>query len=404
MAFSLIEANLSFGGLEWTLDGLLHKLVHIRGWNNVTSYIIADVYNPHSESINEFMNYGTITVKYGKDGEYTGNLEFEILSVQNLMGFSNLKVRIYAVEKGFNRLVEKTRIQGFPNATVAEAFARMCQEAGIKTQGIKQTSGKFSYVQPNISDMEFMVNHLLPIATDSAKTAPYLFTIDNNVCHLRPPNLTKEPNFEFIVDPSNETVVKKFNVHNIGMVSDHLFGSNYCTYGYDFKRKGTLVCETDRETANPIRMNQKPYKSGHNRIEIFPYEEMWMTDAHNRNNMARGSFIIAATALITGEVEFFFDQIYQFNMEAFQKQKTEYSGRYYVYEVKNTLMRRLFTSELSLFSNAFLKGETTKSPRRKRTDAGGIPNRKGGGLQQLTQQDLNQIAAQNAAALAQQNQ
>ena len=363
MAFPMIEAEVSFGGLEWTLNGPLHKLTHVRGWHVPCSYIIAEVSNPHTELLNEFMNYGTITVRYGKDGEYVGPLNFEIISVENEVEFSNIKVRLIAVEPGFLRLAEKNRIRSYPNQTVAQAVGTMAAEAGLQTVGIKETSGTYTFVQPNIPDMLFISRYLVPIATDSGRNAPYLYTIDNNIFHLRPPNLTKQPGFEFIVDPSNETVVKSFTPHNTGVATDFVYGNQYRTYGYDFNKKGCILHDQNLSNANEFNMNRFTYESNFNRTEVFPYPEDWMVQAANRNKIARGQFVVGADATIVGESEFFFDQIFQFTMEAFQKQQTEYTGKYYVYGLSNVLKRRLFVSELDLRSNAFLKAEQTRAPR-----------------------------------------
>ena len=363
MAFPMIEANVSFGGLEWTLDGTLHTLTHVRGWHVPCSYIIATVANPHTELVNEFMNYGSVTVKYGKDGEYVGPITMEIISIENEVEFSSVKVRIIAVEPGFLRLAERTRIQSFPNQTVAQVIGTLAAESGLQTTGIKATQGAYTFVQPNLPDMSFITKYLVPIATDTGRNAPYLYTIDNNIFHLRPPNLTKEPGFEFIVDPSNETVVKRFTPVNNGVASDFTYGNQYLTYGYDFTRKGLLRHDENLDQVNEFTLNRFTYESKFNKIQTFAYPEEWMVRAHNRNNLGRAQFVIGAEAVINGEVEFFFDQVFQFTMEAFQHQQTEYTGKYYVYGISNTLKTRLFLSELKLHSNAFLKAEQTRAPR-----------------------------------------
>ena len=363
MAFPIIEANVSFGGLELTLDGPLNTLTHVRGWHVPCSYIIAEVSNPHTELLNEFMNFSTITIKYGKDGEYVGPITMEIVSVENEVEFSNVKVRIVAVEPGWLRLCERTNIRSFPNQTVAQSMGTLASEAGLQTIGIKQTQGNYTFLQTNVTDYQFMTNQLLPLATDSARNAPYQMTIDNNILHLRPPNLTTRPGFEFIIDPSNETVVKRFSPVNAGMLTDFTYGNQYLTYGYDFVKKGCISHDQSLRSSNEFNMNRFTYESNFNKIQTYPYPEEWMIRAHNRNSIARGQFVIAAEAVITGEAEFFFDQIFQFTMEAFQKQQTEYTGKYYVQGVTNILKTRLFLSELRLHSNAFLKGERTTGSR-----------------------------------------
>lgn len=368
----IIEASFSFGGLEYTLSGPLQRLTHVRGWGYPASYVIVEVFNPHTELLNEFMNYGVVTIKYGKDGKYVGPFDMEIISVENGVEFSLLKVKVTAVEPGFLRLTEKTRCKSYPSQTVADCVGTLSHQAGLQTIGIKQTSGQYTYIQSNLSDLQFMSKYLFPIATDSGFNAPYLWTIDNNIMHLRPPALDKKPLFEFILDPSNETVVKRFDVMNNGMASDFTYGNSYTTYGYTSTSDGLHQCTNSPEQANPVSMNKFGYQSNFNRTEVLPYEESWMTDAHNRNNIARAGFIVGAETVTVGEAELFFDEILQFTAESFGKQPTEYTGKYYVYNIRNTVETRLFLSEMHLVTNAFLKAETTKAPSRNRP--GSSPN------------------------------
>jgi hypothetical protein len=376
-----IEAIVSFGGLEYTLGGVLGTLTHVRGWGYPTSYIVCELNNPHTEIINEFMNYGTVTVKYGKDQEFLGPIPMEIISVQNQSNFSNVKVKVIAVEPGFVRMTEKDKIKSFPNQTISGAAAQMASDAGLRTIGIKQTSGNFTYIQTNMNDLRFLTKYLVPLATDSAKSAPYLFTIDNGIMHLRPPNLTQEPKFRFIVDPSNETVVKRFDVKNKGMESDFTYGNEYLTYGYDFKEKGVIQHTDFISSVNGSLLNQNTYDSNFLRCDVLPYEEPWMIKAYNRNNVARAQFIVGAEAILVGEVEYLFDQVYQFTQQAFGGEPTEYSGRYYVYSMITQLKTRFFVSQFNLISNAFLKSEKTPSPRqstpsnRVRGSSGGLARR-----------------------------
>jgi hypothetical protein len=366
MAFPIIEASFSFGGLEHTLTGTLQRLTHVRGWGYPCSYVIIEVFNPQTEIINEFMNYGIVTIKYGKDGEYVGPFEMEITSVENEIEFSLIKLKVTAVEPGFLRMTETTRCRSYPNQTVADCVGTLAHEAGLQTIGIKQTSGTYTYIQSNLTDLQFMSKHLFPIATDSGFNAPYLWTIDNNIMHLRPPALEKKPLFSFILDPSNETVVKRFDVMNVGLAADFTYGNSYTTYGYTSTGGGLHQCTNKPEQANPVRLNKQPYQSNFNRTEVLPYEEPWMTEAHNRNNISRAGFIVGAETVTVGEVELFFDEMLQFTAESFGKQPTEYSGKYYVYNIRNTLETRLFLSEMHLVTNSFLKAETTKAPGRSR--------------------------------------
>jgi hypothetical protein len=359
MGIGAIEATVNFGKTQYTLNDILGTLTHHRGWKYPSSYVVVELNNPHTEVINEFMNYGKITIKYGKDGNYSGPFDMVIVSVANEIEFSNVKVRLLAVEPGFIKLAEKHQIKSYPNQTVSGVLAQMCGDVGLSAAGIKKTAGNYTYIQPNISNMQFVAKYLVPIATDTSKSAPYLFTIDNNVMHCRPPNLAQEPKYKFFLDSSKENVVKRFSVKNAGMESDMVVGTEYKTYGYDFTQKGTLTHKDFAQSVNQSFLNKKKYESEFSRTRTMPYAEQWMLDAHNRNEIARGQFVVMAEALIVGENAFFFDQIYQFTNLIFEREPSEYSGKYYVHSLVNTLKRRFFVTQLNLYTNAFLKGQKT---------------------------------------------
>lgn len=366
MAIPGVEASMSFGGLEYTLSGPLFSLTHIRGWEYPASYVICEVFNPHMEMMNEFMNYGVVTIKYGRDGKYVGPIDMEIISVENCVEFSMLKVRVTAIEPGFLRLIEKTKFKSYPNQSIGECIGTLASNAGLQTTGIKNTSGDYTFLQTNMTDLHFITKYLVPIATDSAHNAPYLWTIDNNIFYLRPPALEKKPLFEFLLDPSKDTLVKRFDIINKGLAADTSYGNSYTTYGYNSITGELMQTSNTPTSANPVNMNRFSYQSNFDRSEVLPYEENWMIEAHNRNNIARAGFIVGAEAVTIGQVELMFDEVLQFTSESFRKQPTEYSGKYYVYSIRNTLKVNLFLSEMNLVSNAFLKAETTKEPQRNR--------------------------------------
>ena len=361
MPVGAIEATISLGKLQYSFNDILGTLTHYRGWKYPASYIIVELNNPQTEVLNEFMNYGKIEVKYGKDGDFSGPFKFEIASVTNEVEFSNAKVRMLAVEPGFIRLTEKNVIKSYPNQTVSGVMADMCQRNGMSFKGVKQTSGSYTFVQPNMSDMMFLSQYLIPIGTDTSKSAPFLFTIDNNTMHFRPPDLVQEPNYKFILDTSKENIVKRFTVKNSGMETDMIYGTEYMTYGYDFTQKGKITHKDTTKAVNQSFLSKKEYKSDFTRTRMMPYSEQWMLDAHNRNEIGRAQFVITAEAVTVGENELNFDQIYQFTNLSFEKEPSEYSGKYYVYDIVNTLKRRFFITQMNLHTNSFLKGEKTPS-------------------------------------------
>ncbi len=357
-----IEATVNFGKREYTLNDILGTLTHHRGWQYPSSFVIVELYNPHTEVINEFMNYGKITVKYGKNSDYSGPFTFEIASVANEIELSNVKVRLIAVEPGFVRLSEKNVIKSYPDQTISGVLSDMAQKAGLSQAGIKKTSGTYTFVQPNISNMMFLSQYLIPLATDTSRSAPYLFTIDNGFMHCRPPNLNQEPLFKFILDSSKENVVKRFTVKNSGMETDMVTGTEYKTYGYNFEKKGSITHKDFTKSVNQSFLNKKEYTSDFTRTRMMPYAEQWMLDAHNRNEIGRGQFIVTAEALLIGENRLYFDQVYQFTNTIFEREVSEYSGKYYVHSIINTVKSRFFVSQLNLVSNSFLKAEKTSSP------------------------------------------
>lgn len=58
MATDEIEAVVGLGKVQYTFDDILGTLTHVRGWAYPSSYVIIELNNPHTEVLNEFMNYG----------------------------------------------------------------------------------------------------------------------------------------------------------------------------------------------------------------------------------------------------------------------------------------------------------------------------------------------------------
>jgi hypothetical protein len=349
-----IEASVAFSdGRYQTLNDTLYSLTHVRGFGLTTSYCIIESVNPHIEIISEFMNHDQLSFYYGRDGFYSPTFIMEIFSVSNEIELSSVKTRIVAVEPGFVRLAETDKIRSFPNQKVSDVVGTIASDAGL-LPNIKETSGAYTYVQPNISDLMFINKYLLPIATTPSGEAPYLFTIDNGNLYFQPPTLNQKPRTTYVIDPTKDTQVKRITIENSGLSTDFAYGNEYHTYGYNFVNKGLLEHEESLTTVNRSLLNKFSYDSDFFKTEVLPYEEQWMLDAHTKNKLAKGQFIVNANALMLGHPDQRFDTVLGYSIPKFGMEEiAEYTGEYYVFGITNTLETRYYNQHLDLRSNAF---------------------------------------------------
>lgn len=353
-----VQAFITLGNVQITFDDILKKFTHVRGFGMATSYCIVEVAHTQSEIMTQFMNHGIFTIKYGNYGVFTETIPMQLVAVENSIQFSETISKFIGVEPGFVRLAERDRIKSYPESTVADVFRRLASDNDIlNTTMVQSTSGQYTFVQPNVSDLYFLQKYMLPIATTSSNDTPFLFTIDEGRMHLHPPNLGQAPTRESIIDFSINTNVKKFSVKNDGFTSDFTFGNTLKTYGYDHVAKGVLQHDEFTASVNAQTMNQFPYESNFNRNDVLPYEQQWMVDAHNKNKLGASAFNVLGEAVIEGSPLFKFNEIWRFSIPLSDGSKAEYSGDYYVYSIAHVLERRSYLSYMNLRTNSFSRNQ-----------------------------------------------
>ena len=300
------------------------------------------------------MNFSSFRVRYG---ETTDDLSewftFKVLQADNSIEFSDVYVKVTGVEPGFFNLVEKVLIRSFPNDSVSGVVSSIASDAELSLD-VRETTGKYTFLQTNISNLQFLRCMLLPISFDSSGDAPFLFTIDNNTLVWKPPTLHKTPIQDFILDATIDTNVKRFSTMNRSILGDYISGQEYTTYGYDPVKKG-LLTKSNRKDTSTDAINRIPYESGFTRSKVLPYDQQWMVNAHNKNEIARASLSIVVNAIVLGHHLYNYDEIYKFAIPVGENSLAEYSGNYYCYSIIQSLAPRQFTSHLNLRSNSFMK-------------------------------------------------
>lgn len=355
-----VEAIVQFTGeKELTLNDLLFQATHYRGFRLATSYCILEVGNPHSEAVNEFMNHGTFSLKYGREGRFTPTMTFEIFAVRNSVAFSNVGVQVVGVESGFLRLAEQVKMRSFQNQAISDVLHTLAGEAQLKTTKIKATQGKGNFLQTNVSALQLITKYLLPISIDSVGTVPYLFTVDNGVLWYQPPTLTKKPQQSFILDPSIDTLTKNFHVQNQGSLSDFAYGNTLKGFAYDWTEKGTITHDEELDSvSSQKKLSKHTYESDFTRQVTLPYDQQWMLTADLKNRLAKAQFVVQSDVVMDGSPDYMFDEVLKFSLpeKGIQKLK-EYSIPYYVFSLCNVLQIRKFHTHLTLKANAFLKNQ-----------------------------------------------
>lgn len=352
-----VEAYVELGDIQITFEDILRRLTHYRGFGTATSYCIVEVSHTAHEIMTQFMNHGVFTIKYGNHGKFTEKIPMQLISVDNSFEFSQTKSKFIGVEPGFVKLAQRDRIRSYPNSTVSDVFSRLANENEIDPANVHSSTGRYTFIQPNISDLYFLQKYMLPLATSSANDTPFLFTIDAGKMFLQPPTLGQAPKAQqiHVLDFSINTNLKKFAVKNDGFTTDFSFGNAYHTYGYDPIKRGVLQHEETVASVNSTLLNTYPYDSDFIRSEVLPYEKKWMVDAHTKNKLGAASFNIVGEAVIEGDVDHFFDTIWYFSIPLQDGIQAEYTGSYYAMSVAHVLEPRFYLTYVNLRTNSFFR-------------------------------------------------
>lgn len=348
-----VTCEIEIGSTILSFNNVLRKFAHYRGFDRVTSYVVIEIKSPNQSIITDLMNFSQFRVRYGGSLEDLSDwFTFEVLYADNSIKTSNVFVKIVGVEPGFMRLAENVVIKSFPNQAISDVVSKVAGD--MNTSLVRQTTGRYTFLQTNISDLQFLKCMLLPISFDSSGEAPFLFTVDHNKLVWKPPTLNKNPIQTFLVDATIDTNVKSFTTMNRSILGDYVSGGEYTTYGYDPIRRGVLH-KTDQRNFSTELINKIPYESKFKRSKSLPYDQQWMINAYNKNELARSSFSIMVNAVVIGHHLYNFDEIYKFTLPLSDNAIAEYSGNYYGYSVIHSLAPRQYTTHLNLRTNSFMR-------------------------------------------------
>ena len=352
----MIEAEVQIGKFTYNLDDILDSLIHVRGFNLCSSYCIFEISHSMPEIVFEFMNYSTIKFRYSINSNDSGWIEMAVLMPKSDISLSHVKSKVIAIEKGFVNLSSKQNIKAFPKQSISDVIKNLASNANI-SYDIKDTRGVYTYLQTNMTDLQFIVQYLQPLAITSSNESPYLFTIDKNKLIFKPAELKQEPFKSYPLISNIETVIKKLTVYNRGSMADYMSGTRNVSYGYDPINLGLLIKELSMTNTEPESLNNILYNSMYSRTNILPYSEKWMVEAHSRFLLGMSKFIVGAYAIVEGDIDYNPGQINEFKIPHLSGDIGEYSGKYFTSDVINIIKRNSFMSHLKLVGNAFYQGE-----------------------------------------------
>lgn len=349
------QVLVTIGETELTFSTGIRRLVHVRGFGLATSYCILELEHSDQEILTEWANYSRFVIQYGEGEAYSKSYAMQIIYSANQIKFSHVAAKIIGVELGFVTLSSTPKIKAHGTKSISALVADIAEEAGLESD-VAETEGRASFIQANLTDLQFIVNHLQPIALGKNNEAPYLFTIDDGVIIFRPPTIVAQSQNDYVVSANGVTLVKKFIVRNQGGFVDFISGSAYQGYGYDPVSEGLLSYADTMGEVTSSHTSEFPYESAYVRTETFPYDREWMVKAHVMNTLAKGKFILNASAILDGNVELKPDQINKFVLPfTGDGGLAEYSGNYYTYGVTHQLENDLFVTHLRLVSNSVYK-------------------------------------------------
>lgn len=332
----------------------LKKLVHVRGFRLCTSYCIVELEHPDQEILFEKMNYSKFKIRYGHGDDYSDSYEMKVLGSTNRVSFTDVSVKLVGVEPGFTTLSSLPRTTCYSSTQVSSVVSQMASRAELRSS-IVGSKGTAEYVQPNLTDLQFIVNYLQPIAVGSGDEVPFFFTVDQGTVVFKPPILVGQPQHEYVVAPNAVTTVKRFTIRNQGSIVDFLGGATHKGYGYDHVADGPILYSDTMEGVTSSTTSKFSYSSDYERVRLFPYDRKWMLEAHTRSDLARSKFVVDVEAIVDGDLSLKPTQINTFALPFASGELAEYSSDYYTFSVAHTFEHDLFLSHLHLVSNAVFK-------------------------------------------------
>jgi len=336
----------------------LKRLVHVRGFRLCTSYCIVELEHPDQEILFEKMNYSKFKIRYGHGDDYSDSYEMKVLGSVNQVSFTDVSVKLVGVEPGFIALSSSPKATCYSNRAVSEVVSQVANNAGLASS-IMGSKGTAEYIQPNLTDLQFIVNYLQPIAVGSGDEVPYFFTVDAGTIVFKSPILVGQPQHEYVVAPNIITSVKRFTIRNQGGVIDFLGGATHKGYGYDHITKGPIFYSDTMEGVSSSTTSRFSYESDYERVKLFPYDRKWMLEAHTRSELARSKFVVDVTTIVDGDLSLVPGQINTFALPFASGELAEYSSNYYTFSVAHTFEHDLFLTHLHLVSNAMFKNLVT---------------------------------------------
>jgi len=332
----------------------LKQLIHVRGFRLCTSYCVVILEHTDQEILFEKMNYSKFKIRYGHDVDNSDLYEMKVLASRNRVSFNDISVKLVGVEPGFTLLTASPRAKCHSSGVISSVVSQVADGAGLESD-ITGTKGTAEYVQPNLTDLQFIVNYLQPIAVGTGGEVPFFFTIDAGTVLFKPPLLVGNPQREYIVAPNAITSVKRFTIRNQGSIVDFLEGASHKGYGYDHVAKGLISYSDTMEEVTSSTTSKFSYSSDYERISLLPYDRKWMVEAHTRSELARSKFIVDAEAIVDGDLSLMPGQVTRFSLPFASGELAEYSSDYYLFGVAHTFEHDLFLSHLHLVSNAVFK-------------------------------------------------
>lgn len=334
---------------------MIYSVSHVRGFRLGSSYCVIETLNPSLVSMNEFAIHSRFTIQYERKNKTTPPIDMEVFRIDNGVAMGNVCARIIAVEPGYIKMVEDTKIRSFQNQEISSVIRSIATDAGLKPK-VQTTSGKATYIQPNTNDFQFVKEYLQPLAVDGNGHGPYLFTIDNGNFYFQLPILNQTPLANLVLSSHIDTIIKKWTVRNQGAQTDLAVGNKLRSYGYDHAQKGTIVLNQNIQGASSKALSKNTYSSTFVRTNHTPHDKQWMIQAHAANDQGRAQFTIEVDAIIEGSVDYSPGHLIQFSLvNESSLTLQEYSGTYYIYEILNSIKQNHFTAHMFLKSNATLK-------------------------------------------------
>lgn len=250
--------NLLSPYIEYTVAGIpismdkLESFIYSCSIDSRPEYTSLSVIDPYYDITENYVNLdgNKIVFRYGwSDGNISNKKESFVTQTSSLMKSDTSHLRIDSCD--YTVLMNRGSRNKSYLDMASEVVKKICIDNSL-SYDVEDTSGKFLFIQPWVSDMEFMNLFLRgkSISKASGRSDYDIYLSEGKVLHYHTPKYTGkirgEYTFKETKDVASGTIIEIINISANEISSQH-GGISHTRIGYDYHRKRRIIETFDED-------------------------------------------------------------------------------------------------------------------------------------------------------------